>query len=84
MEITGTVTQVLPMQSGMGKNGEWKKQEFILKTNDQYPKTVCIAAMKSMADRLFTIGETITCHINIESREYNGKWYTNVNVWKID
>jgi hypothetical protein len=45
MEITGTVVSLLPMQSGQGKNGTWKKQEFILETPGQYPKKVCLSLM---------------------------------------
>ena len=84
MQITGTVKQILPMQSGVGKNGAWKKQEVIIETDGQYPKQICVSMMKDLADRLFTLGETITCSVNIESREFNGKWYTNVSAWKID
>ena len=83
MEITGKIISVLPMQSGVSTNGEWKKQEFIIETSDQYPKKICITAMKTMAEKVFNIGETVTCHINIESREFNGKWYTTVNLWKL-
>lgn len=84
MEITGTIKQILPMQSGTGKNGTWKKQEVIIETEGQYPKTVCIATMNKNADRLFTLGEKLTFHIDIDSREFNGKWYTNVTAWKIE
>jgi len=83
MEITGKIIKVLPMQSGAGKNGEWKKQEFIIETPGDYSKKVCIEAMNAMADTVFSIGETVTCHINIESREFNGKWYTTAKLWKL-
>ena len=42
MEITGKIIAVLPEQGGVSKNGnEWKKQEYVLETHDQYPKKVC-------------------------------------------
>ena len=42
MEITGRIIAVLPVQGGISKNGnEWKKQEYVLETHDQYPKKVC-------------------------------------------
>ena len=83
MEITGKIVQVMPMQSGTGKNGEWKKQEFIIETLDQYPKKVCITAMNKQAEMVFNHGVTLTCHVNLESREFNGKWYTSVNLYKV-
>ena len=42
MEITGKIIQVLPEVGGVSKAGnEWKKQEYVLETHDQYPKKVC-------------------------------------------
>lgn len=84
MEITGRIKQFLPEVTGEGRNGTWKKQEFILETQDQFPKSVCIAVW---GDKIklsdFNMGETITVSINIESREYNSRWYTDVKAWKI-
>ncbi|MFM9840611.1 MAG: DUF3127 domain-containing protein [Cyclobacteriaceae bacterium] len=84
MEITGKVINLLPLQSGQGKSGVWKKQEFILETPGQYPKKVCMSLWGEKADEIKLVpGETITASINIESREYNGKWYTDVRAWKV-
>jgi hypothetical protein len=43
MEISGNIIQVLALQTGEGKNGQWKKQEFIIETEGTYPKKVCVA-----------------------------------------
>lgn len=85
MEITGKIIELLPLQEGQGKNGPWKKQEFIIETDGQYPKTVCIAAWGDKVDE-FNIQEGVetTVSINVESREYNGKWYTDVKAWKME
>ncbi|MCW5910194.1 MAG: DUF3127 domain-containing protein [Cyclobacteriaceae bacterium] len=84
MDISGTVVALLPQQSGQGKNGVWKKQEFILEQPGQYPKKVCLSLWGEKVDEnRLTIGEKITASVNIESREYNGRWYTDVRAWKI-
>lgn len=84
MEITGTVVNLLPLQTGQGKNGVWKKQEFILETPGQYPKKVCLSLWGEKVDETrISVGEKITASINIESREYNGRWYTDVRAWKV-
>ena len=84
MEITGTVVSLLPLQTGQGKNGVWKKQEFILETPGQFPKKVCLSLWGEKVDEnRLNVGEKITASINIESREYNGRWYTDVRAWKI-
>lgn len=85
LKIEGKVTQILEEQSGTGKNGAWRKQDFILETQDQYPKKVCITQWGDKIDE-FDVqeGEDITAFIDIKSREYNGKWYTDVKAWKIE
>jgi hypothetical protein len=85
MELSGKLVQMLPLQTGQGKNGEWRKQEIILETEGQYPKKVCIAIW---GDKINTsqlvLGNRLTVSFDVESREYNGKWYTDVKAWKVD
>ena len=84
MEITGKITQVLEMQSGESANGSWQKQEFVLlEDKEQYPKTI---AFEIWGDKIKapSVGDKVNVSINIESREYNGKYYTNVKAWKVE
>ncbi len=85
LQIEGKVVQVLEEQSGTSKNGPWRKQEFILETQDQYPQKVCITQWGDNIDQ-FNVqeGEQLTAHVDIQSREYNGRWYTDVKAWKIE
>jgi Domain of unknown function (DUF3127) len=84
MDINGKIIQLLGVQTGQGKNGTWKKQEFILETGDTYPKKVCIAVWGDKIDMSqFTIGDPIQVSFDVESREYNGRWYTDVKAWKV-
>ncbi|WKK85132.2 DUF3127 domain-containing protein [Marivirga arenosa] len=85
MELKGKVIDILPEEKGQGKNGEWRKQSYIIETQEQYPKKVCAEAWGDKIDG-FNIkkGEELTAKINIDSREYNGKWYTNVKIWSVE
>ncbi len=84
MELKGKVIQVLPVQSGEGHRS-WRKQDFILEIPSQYPKKVCISLWGDKIESAgLKIGDDITAFIDIESREYNGRWYTNVKAWKIE
>lgn len=77
VEIKGTVSEVIaPDASG-------KTQSFIINTDGSHPKTV---AVKCWLDKLQppAKGSRVTAHVNIASREYNGKWYTDVTAWKIE
>jgi hypothetical protein len=84
MDISGKIVQFLQVQTGQGKNGPWKKQDFILETGDQYPKKVCIAVWGDKID-LSNIkpGDAVDVSFDVESREYNGRWYTDVKAWKV-
>jgi len=84
VELTGKITNILPIQSGVGKNGEWKKQEIIIQTEEQYPKSICITLWGNTISSNIKQGDKIKASIDIESREFNGKWYTTVRAWKIE
>jgi hypothetical protein len=84
MQITGTLVQKLEKINGKSQNGEWQKQEFIISVGDKYPKNVCLSTWNDKCDDLenIQIGDNVTAELEISSREYNGKWYTEVKAWK--
>lgn len=85
LQITGKVLQILEEQTGEGRNGPWRKQEFVLETPGQYPKQVCLVQWGDAIDKAnVQEGETLTAHIDIQSREYNGRWYTDVKAWRVE
>jgi Domain of unknown function (DUF3127) len=85
MEIKGKVVQIMPLQTGEGKNGPWKKQDFVIETDGQYPKKVCISAWgDKMNTSLIQMNSDINVSFDVESREYNSKWYTDLRAWKIE
>ena len=85
MQLTAKVIQILPLQTGSGKNGEWKKQDIVVETDGQYPKKVCISVWgdKINANHL-VVGNKLKIDFDIESREYNSRWYTDVKAWKVE
>ena len=85
LELTGRITQILPLEPGVSKAGNaWRKQVLILETQDQYPRKVAISLLNENIDKYTTqVGTVVTAHIEIESREWNGKWYTEVKAWQI-
>jgi len=85
MQLTAKLIQVLPLQSGVSKNGEWKKQDIIVETDGQYPKKICISIWGDKANEsVLQIGNMLDISFDVESREYNGRWYTDVKAWKVD
>ena len=85
--IRGKITHVLAPQQGISKAGkQWMKQEFVLETEGQYPKKVCFTIMGEDKIRKAQIqqGHTVEIEVDAESREYNNKWYTNLNAWRVN
>jgi hypothetical protein len=86
MEILGKVVRLGNLTEGTSARGPWRKQELIIETEEQYPRTVCLICWTNQIDEIqkFAPGQTIKAQIEISSREFNGKWYTDVRVWRFD
>lgn len=86
LELSGKVVKLMPVQRGESQRGPWQKQELIIETVEQYPKQVAITCWGDKVDEVQSLqaGTQIKVGINIESREYNERWYTDVRAWKID
>jgi Domain of unknown function (DUF3127) len=86
LDVTGTLIKVLPEVKGEGKNGVWVKQEFVIETADQYPKKICLSLWGDKAAELkkYALGDNLTASINLESREYNERWFTEARAWKLE
>ena len=86
-KVKGRVTDILPLQTGSSARGEWKKLDFVLEVPDeQFPKKICFTLFN---DKTEMIGEKdknkeVEVSFSLEGREYNGKWYHNVNAFKIE
>ena len=86
MELIGKIVQVLPLQSGTSKAGNpWQKQEYILETlGTQYPRKVCFNLVGDNVNKFpLQVGQEVTVSIDVESREFNGRWYTDVRAWNV-
>ena len=86
MDIVGKIIQVLPAQEGIGRNGNpWKLQPYVLETIENYPRKVHFEVFGE--DRIrqnpCDIDQIVTVSFDIESREFNGRWYTSIRAWKI-
>lgn len=85
LKLSGKVIQILKEQSGEGKNGLWRKRDFILEIPGKYPRKVCITQWGDNIDQhSVEEGLEITAYIDLQSREYNGNWYTDVKAWKVE
>lgn len=85
MQLTAKLIQLLPLQTGTGKNGAWKKQDIIVETEATYPKKICISIWgDKINESLLKVGNQLKIDFDVESREYNSRWYTDVKAWKVE
>jgi hypothetical protein len=86
MDITGKVVRLGAYTEGSSARGPWRKQELIIETDEQYPRTVCLICWTNQVEEAqkFAPGQIIKAQIEISSREFNGKWYTDVRVWRFE
>lgn len=86
MEIKGRIIQKLDLQSGTSKAGNaWSKQEYVLETIENFPKKVHFDFFGERANQYpLEVGDTINLSFDIESREWNGKWFTSIRGWKAE
>lgn len=83
-EVNCKLMEVQSEQSGEGKNGRWVKQNFICETMEQYPKKIAFLAFGDQmiaSLKTVSVGTTVKVNFRVESREYNGRWYTDVRAF---
>ena len=87
MEVRGKIIVVQPIQTGEGKNGTWKKQEYVIEydRNAQYPRKMMFNLWGDRIDQ-FNIQEKqdLKISFDIDCREYNGRWYNDIRAWRVE
>ncbi len=88
LKITGRITKILPIETGTSKSGkDWKKQAFVIDNYSQYNPDVCFSVFgdeKVEALSKFSEGQEVEVSFNVSSREFNEKYYHNLDAWKIE
>lgn len=88
MELEGRIARKLNVQTGTSARGAWSKQEFILEYQEgNYPSQVCMNVWgddKVKELDKYQVGDRVKVSFNLSSREFNGRWYTDVRAWRIE
>ncbi len=85
MEFEGVVYRKLPEVTGTSAKGAWRKQDVVFELPSEFSRKICVTFFGDRAEDAASLkeGDAVTVSVNVESREYNGKWYTDVKAWKI-
>lgn len=86
MEIVGKIIVALEPKSGVGKSGNpWKKREYVLETQETYPKKIFFSFFGDRADAYpLSVGQMVRLYFDINAREWNGNWFTDISGWKAE
>ena len=86
MDFLGRVVQVIGETNGISKAGNpWKKKEWVVETFGQYPRKVKLQCFGDRADLInLEMGKDYTLYVDLDSREFNGRWYTDVSVYRVE
>lgn len=89
MELTGKVIAALQPREGTSRQGNpWKAQEFVIETQDQYPRKMCFEIFG--AERIeqnigmLQVGNIVKVSFDIDAREWNGRWFNSIRAYRID
>lgn len=87
MEFEGIVVQKLPETSGTSARGsEWFRQDVVFEmvTQSPYPRKVCVKFFNKRDEVARLVeGAAYIVSFDIDSREYNGRWYTDISAWRV-
>ena len=85
MEFEGTVYKMLPLTQGTSARGEWQRQDVVFEMQDgSFARKICVTFFNRPDDvAKLTEGAAYRVSVNIESREYNGRWYTDIRAWRL-
>lgn len=87
LELEGTIRRKLDVQSGSSARGPWAKQEFILEFPDgNFTSQACFTAWgqdKVQELAKYQEGDRVKVSFNLKSREFNGRWYNDLQMWRL-
>lgn len=87
LEIEGSIKQILPVQQGQSARGAWAKQEFVLEFPDgnftSQASFVAWGQDKVQELAKYSAGDKVKVSFNIKGREFNGRWYNDLQIWRL-
>ena len=88
LELEGRIVRKMGVQTGTSARGAWSKQEFVFEYQEgNFPTQVCMNVWGEDKVRdldKYQVGDKVKISFNLSSREYNGRWYTDVRAWRIE
>ena len=88
LKIVGTIEKLMPIQKGISSTGrEWVKQDIVMSmANGQFVKhfTAAVMGQERIDNFKLRVGDNIVAYLDVDAKEYNGRWYNSINIWKVE
>lgn len=85
-QISGKVISILPVVSGENKRGEWQRGGVVIETFESPSVKLALSTFgKQRTEQIQQLapGEVIVVSYSPESREFMGKWYTELRLTEV-
>lgn len=86
MEFEGTVYRIMPITKGTSARGDWQRQDVIFDYSDggNFTRKMCVTFFNRPDDvAKLREGARYQVSVNIDAREYNGRWFTDIRAWRL-
>lgn len=88
LKIVGTIEKLMPISKGVSSTGrEWVKQDIVMSmANGQFVKhfTAAVMGQERIDNFKLRVGDNIVAYLDVDAKEYNGRWYNSINIWKVE
>ena len=83
LKIEGKIKVIMDTQTF---DSGFCKREFVVTTSEQYPQDVKLEFIKDKCELLDAknVGDNVSVSFNVRGNEYNGKYYVNLQAWRIE
>jgi len=86
MDISGRLIKILPEQRGESARGPWVRAGFVIETDETYPKQIAFTTFgeeKLQMVQGLVMNAPVTVTFSPRSREYNERWYTDLECIRV-
>ena len=82
LKIEGELIKIAPVEKISEK---FSKQQIVVKTLDQYPQEVAFDVLEKNFERVegLKLGDKLEVSFNVKGREWQGRYFVNLQAWKI-
>ena len=89
MKISGKITRVMPLQEGQNQQGApWRKLTIVVMEDDpsiMFPNEMALDLFNDKIPATpLSVGQHVEVYFGVRTRDYNGRVFNDINVFKFN